>query len=230
MTRGALSLVVLAVFSFAADARAQSDSESAREAFAEGIEAAADAQWERARERFAASYELEPKVAALYNLATALRALGRHREARDALDGVLSDPDAREDVRDAARSMRVEEQAQLARLVLSLEPPMVRLRIDGHPRPDRGERPLVLEVDPGSRALDVERDGARPYRWSGRLSPGEERRLDVALQAEVSERRVVKSPWLWVGVGAVLVAVVTVIVVARANRDLTPQSPEVLRP
>lgn len=224
------SILVLALLALAGSAHAQTDPDGAREAFAEGIEAAADARWERARERFAASYALEPKVAALYNLATALRALGRHREARDALDRVLTDPDAREDVRDSARTMRAEEQARIARLVLALDPAAVRVRIDGRPRRDTGERPLGLEVDPGPRALDVEREGSRPYRWSGRLAPGEERRLEVALQDDAPVRRVVKSPWLWVGVGAVLVTVVTVVVVARAGRDLSPESPEVLRP
>src|SRR5688500_19004116 len=60
-----------------------------REHYVRGLEAARREAWSDAVVHFRLSYELSGTSASLYNLAVALRALGRHRDARDAFDRLL---------------------------------------------------------------------------------------------------------------------------------------------
>src|SRR5262245_24969378 len=65
----------------------------AREAYVTGVEAAKSERSFDAVEHFRHSYELSHTTAALYNLGVALRAPGRHREARDTFTILLKDGD-----------------------------------------------------------------------------------------------------------------------------------------
>lgn len=206
----------------ASEAPAQSAHEDeAREAFRRGSEAATEERWADSEREFRRAYELSGVTSALYNQAVALRALGRHVEARAAFDVLLQDPDALDPrVREEAERIRREAEARIATLVLAglgAEGAEVRIALDGEETRDDGSRPLELEVDPGHHALTVERPGFESFRWSGDLEPNAAETIEVSLVALpeltpeviVVERTtpgtsVVEEAWFWV-VLAVLV-------------------------
>lgn len=70
---------------------AATDTDRARALYLDGSTAAEEARWTDALRLFQESYDLSHNPAALFNVATTLRAVGRHRESRDALDRLLRD-------------------------------------------------------------------------------------------------------------------------------------------
>ncbi|MEM1414840.1 MAG: tetratricopeptide repeat protein [Myxococcota bacterium] len=192
----------------------------AREAYRLGTEAAAEERWADSERHFRTAYALSGVTPALFNQAVALRALGRHREARDAFGEVLRDEELTPALRSRAASLRAESARRVATLVLSgLTEAPHRVRLDGQTVEDTGARPLRLDADEGARTLTVEREGYLVFRWSGDLAPGETRPLTISLdpvpgpEVQVVEievpgeapRRVARSPWLWTIVGLVLI-------------------------
>ncbi len=183
MKSGAL-VVALGCLAVAAPAQARwerpaspsaADIEAARALYEEGLRSIDALRWDEALRAFEEAYARSGVGAALYNVAVALRALGRHVEARDAGEQLLRehvelDPQLREDVERLVR----EERARIAVLMLESLPrdPAPSVRLDGRLATDDGERPLRLDVDPGTHALFVAAPGMRPFEWQGSIEPG----------------------------------------------------------
>lgn len=228
-------LMTLVLLGGVAPARAQlpsppaSPSEAAvteaRRHFVEGITWAQRERWEAALESFRASYAESGSPVALFNLAGALRELGRPREAREAFDRLLADPSLDDGLRARAEPLRLEVAAQVARVrIVGVPAGEARLRADGIERDTSVERPLELELDPGRRALAVELL-ARRWDWAGTVEPGARLELSARFPDPPSE----SLPWVVVGVGvaAVLAAVVVGVVVDR-QAQLEPRTPWVI--
>jgi tetratricopeptide (TPR) repeat protein len=193
--------------------------EEARARFSTGNRAVEAGRWADALEEFERSYELSGVPAALFNVATTLRALGRHVEARDAFDQLLSSDTLDPEVRDKARALRGEEQTRIAKLELDGVPATgVAIALDGRRVTDDGARPLVLEVDAGHHTLRIERPKYRAFTWKGDIGDGAERAIPVELTLEPtnvaippvptqpkSSGGVLSSPIFWGVVGAVVV-------------------------
>ena len=78
-------------------------------------------------------------------------------------------------------------------------------------------------VDPGRHAVRVEAEGYAAWTWEGRLAPGGEAELEVAMETEGGP--IWESPWFWGGVGAlVVVATIITIVVLQSNAQLSPNT------
>lgn len=157
--------------------------EEARALFVAGSAAIENGRWSDAVSSFERAYAITHAPSALFNRAFSLRALGRHREARDDFSRLLTEHELEDSMRsDAERYLR-EERARVAVLELAglAEVPHA-LRLDGRDVADSGDRPLTLDVDAGEHAITAEREGYEPFRWEGTLSDGERRRLDVVLQ------------------------------------------------
>jgi hypothetical protein len=199
---------------------AQASIDEARARYSAGNRAVEAGRWADALGDFERSYALSGVSAALFNLATTLRALGRHVEARDAFDQLLSaHPDADPGQREKARALRDEEQGRIATLTLEDLPPKadVTVSIDGRKAADDGSRPLVVELDPTRHELRVERAKHKPMQWRGPFSDGEKRTLTVKLEPEPAAEApapapvpakgggVLRSPIFWTIVGAAVV-------------------------
>lgn len=65
---------------------------------------------------------------------------------------------------------------------------------------------------PGTHRLRVDLDGHRPWQQVVTLAPGQA--FETVVTLTPTSRPVVESPWLWVGVGAGVAAVVTAVLVA----------------
>lgn len=226
----------------AQDARDGDARDEAREAFQRGSEAAQEERWADSEREFRRAYELSGATSALFNRAVALRALGRHVEARDAFDVLLTDASALDPaVREQVETLRRESAARVARLVLGgLAPPgsAQRVLLDGDDAADEGARPLDLEVDEGHHTLSVEQAGFEPFRWSGDASAGRAVTIDVALIARpeaapsvvVVEPEpgvdVVEEPWFWIVIGVVVLGAAAGITTGlMLDAQLQPASP-----
>ncbi len=184
--------------------------QEARSLFLSGSAAVEAGRWADALQSFERSYELSGVSAALYNAATALRSLGRHRDARDAFVQLLSahsDLDA--NMRREAEARRTEEAARVAVLSLAGLPSDGRLQVqfDNAALTDTGERPLDIEADAGRHALRVEVPRYRPWQWEGRLTDGQYTTLNVHLElapVEVETESVFSSPVFWIITGVVV--------------------------
>ncbi len=184
----------------------------ARASFVQGQAAAAEGRWPAAAEAFQVAFELSGNAAALYNLGFALRALGRYRGARDAFRLLLDehqefDPALLEE----ARGFLEEAEGQLAVLsVEGLPDQDVELRFDGRFRPDDGERPIVIEADPGAHTLSVRAGSGVPFLWEGVLDAGEQRSVEVRLDVSDDdsdgddEPSIAESPWFWTAIVGVV--------------------------
>jgi tetratricopeptide (TPR) repeat protein len=243
----AASLLLLLLFALSpADALAQprpspDDLAEARALYQAGLEDVEQARWADALRSFERSYALAPVGATLFNLATSLRALGRHREARDAFDQLLAQHRAElpAELRSRAETMRRESAARVAVLALVDLPrdPRPEIRLDGGAHDDDGTRPLELETDSGDHALVVEAEGRRPFRWQGHLADGAREEIAVALVPLPDGGGTTTGGdggalplWLGIAGGVVLVAgVVLAIIVIGSSNDLEPNGDVVLR-
>lgn len=238
-------LAALVLGGMAVSVLAQSSPEEARvdarEAYRRGLEAAEDERWADSERWFGRAYALSDEPSALFNRAVALRALGRYVEARDAFEALLA-RELTEPVRARAHELLAQTRARIARLQLEGLPEATHtVELDGAPRPDSGERPVVLEVDEGEHALVVGREGFEPYRWRGRVAGEETETLHVVLTPREVEvvtvealprsepppprRSVLEAPWFWVLVGvAVLGGVAVGVGVGFSEAQVDPAS------
>lgn len=200
--------------------------------------AAADAgDFADALEDFVRAFELSGNPAALYNAARTLRSLGRHVDARDAFNQLLDDfPDVSAATRTEATALRDEEAARVASLRLLELPdpsPALVLRIDGTVRLDGGDRPFVLEVDPGRHGVVVTLEHFRPFAWEGEIMPGGAEALTVHLEPEPvtgGGTPIYEEPLLWIIVGAVVIAGAAIGgYFAWDSAQLRPESQDVIR-
>ncbi len=191
----ALIVVALAASSLPASAHAQgrdvddAERDEARALFVAGSAAVDGGRWADAVASFERAYALTDAPSALYNLAIALRALGRHREARDAFARLLERHTIDEDLRATATQMRHGEAARVAVLELvGLDedaPHAVRFDgrdVAGADEARRARRPIVIETDAGAHTLVAERDGFQPFVWEGTLDDGQRRSVRAVFQ------------------------------------------------
>jgi len=162
------------------------DIQEAQALFVAGGAAIEAGRWADAIDNFSRAYQLTCAPSALYNYGVALRALGRHREARDAFDRLLTDhPDLGGETRSNAETYLREESARVAVLELVGVAPDARpeLSLDGVGIADDGERPILLETDAGSHSLVARIPEHQPFVWEGRLEDGQRARIDVVFDA-----------------------------------------------
>ncbi len=180
----------------------------ARASFIAGSQAAEEGRWADSLSQFQEAYLLSGVPTALYNAAMALRALGRHREARDAFDQLVRNH-ADSPAAGPAQEKRDEEAARVAVLTLTgLDPEgEYELRLDGRRIEIEVAPEIDVEADPGPRALIAEREGYETWAWEGTLGDGETRRLEITMVEleDESGGGVLRSPIFWIVVGAVVV-------------------------
>lgn len=197
--------------------------QEAKALYIAGNRAVEQGRWSDALVDFEKSYALSGVPAALFNVATTLRALGRHVESRDAFAQLLEKHKGKldADVTKQAEQMYAEEKARVASLVVADLPGKkddLKISLDGKTQKDDGDRPLAFEVDPGKHAVRVEEDKSKPFTWEGSLGDGEKKQITVKLvpedkpvvapppkPEEPKSGSVWSSPWLWTAVGVVVV-------------------------
>jgi hypothetical protein len=185
--------------------------------------------------------------AALFNVATTLRALGRHVEARDAFAQLIDKhPKLDAEIRSQAEKMLAEEKARIAQLIVADLPAKkndLKVYVDGSETSDEGERPLAIEVDPGKHALRVEESKSKPFTWEGTFKDGDKKSVPVKLvPVDVAKPpppvqpppeksgSIFSSPWFWVATGVVVAGAATGAYFYDRSKQLDPGEGTVVRP
>lgn len=181
----------------------ESANKEAFEFYKKGVASAAESRWSDALASFEESYRKSGQWAPLYNVATTLRSLGRHREARDAFSQFLKmhEDDAPADQLEQAKRMKDEAALRVALLAIEDLPTSERmvLRMDGSKLSIGNDRPLLLETDPGRHVLRVELPKFEPFLWEGALGDGDRRTIRIQLtEKKEPSRSVAKSPLFWI--------------------------------
>ncbi len=146
---------------------AQDDRERAREAFAQGLEAADQEDWAAALPLFQEAYDLSQAVPILVNLGAAQQQTGRFVEARETFRLFLAENDnqaLRERVREELRE--VEASIASVRFALSPELPGAILRVDGEPQ----NVGASVDLNPGFHEIEVLRAGETIHTERTRIS------------------------------------------------------------
>lgn len=161
------------------------DIQEAQALFVAGGAAIEAGRWSDAIDNFSRAYALTCAPSALYNYAVALRALGRHREARDAFDRLLTDhPQVAGETRANAENYRREEAARVAVLELAGIDPDVEpeVSLDGRAVADVTARPITLETDAGDHSIVARIPEHQPFVWEGELTDGQRELVNVVFE------------------------------------------------
>ncbi|MEZ4339269.1 MAG: tetratricopeptide repeat protein [Sandaracinaceae bacterium] len=219
--RLAIASLALIVASLSASSRVEAQSRiacsrdpasetEARALFRAGVAATNQERWADAISSLRRAYELSCHAPALFNLGYSLRALGRHREARDVLTQLLSDhSDVPENIRQNAEQFLEQERGRVAVLELlevgqGIRPEIV---LDGRSITDDGGRPVRLETDAGTHALVLRLDDHQPFLWNGELADGQVEQVVVRF-TPIPTGGGDSFEWGWVVFGVVAAAVV----------------------
>lgn len=207
----------------------------ARALFQAGVAATNQERWADAISSLRRAYELSCHGPALFNLGYSLRALGRHREARDVLTQLLGDhADLPDNIRLNAQQFLDQERGRVAVLELleldaGTRPEIV---LDGRTVADPGTRPVRLETDAGTHALVLRIDAHQPFLWNGELADGQVERVVVEF-VPIPTGGGGGFEWGWVVFGVVAAAAVAGGIVAavllQEDAQLDPLSDRVIR-
>jgi hypothetical protein len=132
---------------------------AARAAFSAGVGAFEAGDFARARDAFARAYALSPHPAVQLNMAYCEERLGQLRAAREHYRAYLASGAASSEEQAEVEVALTRIGANLASLLVTLEPSSARLSVDGEPVAWSPGRPL--ELDPGAHVVRAElADGA----------------------------------------------------------------------
>lgn len=198
----ALFAIPLAIAATPCTGAAQDAAVRARTLFDEGVTLSDHGDFEGAVERFRLSLALVERPSTLFNLAVALRELGRVPEAIAALERFvdIADESIEASRRAQASTWLASLRARGGTLVLDYDPPHATVRIDDV---DIGQdSPLVADLAPGMHRVEVSAPGSASESFEVTISPGER----VARRVSLSRGPERDVGWAdvvgWVGIGA----------------------------
>jgi hypothetical protein len=221
----AFGAVVLFTPPAAAQDPSPSETAAARRLFHEGMRAARSENWEKARDAFERSYELVGRPRILANLATAQAQLGELVQAAESYRGFLRDTEdsGRRRARHRVKKELGKLEERIPEVTLQVQGLQSgdQLRLDG----DDLSRAVVgtpLPLNPGEHHLAILREGESVAQNRFALEEGQSRTIaleapravqrrashipvDGELEDDEGSSSAVRSPWLWSGVGAVVV-------------------------
>lgn len=224
------------------DAPSEADVARARDAFVRGMEHARAEAWDEATVEFLDSYRLSGSPVALLNAGTSLSALGRHRDATEALLRVLHEETFDERTRRGLERALRDSSRHVGILTLHGIPERgARWSVDGAPRGPVEVHPLTVVLDPGPHRVTVQAPDRAPWVWDGRLAPAERIERNVVLDEQLDGATDPDGSggaggggddvalWVVLGVGAgLLVAGVVSAFAIDAAVQLDPRSPFVV--
>jgi hypothetical protein len=221
---------------------------AARTLFQEGVELADASRWPEAADRFRQALTLRESPVIAYNLASALRQLGRLVEASSLLRGIADDAGADPALRASATTALADITPRIGRLTIEAEglEPGDHIAIDDQAVPG-AQLGVAISVDPGSHIVTARRGDRVLYREPLIVFEGTSRELTLQLARSPAPRDAAKSVasaerarsfggaldkpradrasssnvpwWLWAGAGALLVGAVAMAAVVASNGD-----------
>jgi hypothetical protein len=220
-----------------------------REQFRSGVAAMQAGRWEEARQAFSRAYELTPRPDILFNLAGAQVQTQHMLEGAESYRRCLRETADQADVpfRDAARQALSDLERRLPHVAIRAHNVLATdtVTVDGQSLPAT-VLDVAIPIDPGGHHVSVTRDGTEVAHVSfeARLDETRDVVVDAPATARVVETRppvFVRSqvahhasqhhdqptrpgisPWIWVGIGAAVLAVAATITVYEVAGGPTP--------
>lgn len=223
-------------------AAADANADEARHQFEIGVEALRDERYPDALTAFQASYRARRAASVALNLGVTLRALGRLVEARDYFQEFLRDASATQHAEHdpLVQNYLVDLNRRIGELTVQGElPDDAVISLDNHRAALSATS--TLAVDPGDHTLVVRARGFRPSRNEVHVAAGGRASVTVTLEPsgpsetttrvlgssappqqgtphrDVAAPPAYRNPWLWVGVGAIVAAVIIVPIAIAAS-------------
>jgi len=186
--------IIALVCLLAASALSAPGSETeARTLFERGKQAMSAGRFSEARDLFQRSLELVPKASAAFNLAVALRGMGRPKQSAELLTRLLDghygklSPDRRREVESLAR----ETEHDVSRLEISARgADRIDVRVDGRRVATLvSGRRVVIRVNPGERVVTLSAKQRDPFEQRVTLAPGKSAGISATLGLSRAARR-----------------------------------------
>lgn len=206
-----LALYLAVVPARGAEPNAQ-DRETARALFEQGKSEMSVGRFAEAREHLQKSLDLVARPSVAFNLAVALRGMGRPKESAQLLRRMLAgDFGALPSDRQAeVRQLEQEVRRDIARVVISASgAPRIDVRIDGVLVATlTSGHSSAIETNPGERVVTLSARHHDSIERTLVLAAGKSQSLNAKLVPSRSAQReqgsVLKSPWFWAGAGTVV--------------------------
>jgi hypothetical protein len=188
------------------------DRETARALFEQGKSEMSVGRFAEAREHLQKSLSLVARPSVAFNLAVALRGMGRPKESAQLLRRMLAGdfgvlpPDRRAEVVQLEQEVR----RDIARVVVSASgAPSIEVRIDGVLVTTlTSSHPSAIETNPGERVVTLSARHHDSIERTLVLVAGKSQTLTAKLAPSRTARQeqgsVFKSPWFWAGAGTVV--------------------------
>ena len=228
--------LLLGLLAIAPSVRAQSRQvsldASARAFFNQGVELADEGKTEEAADRFRRAMAIRYSPVIAFNLASMLESQGQLVEACELLYRVENDSDADQVLRASAQRMRGEIEPRIAHLTVTVDASVT----DGAVMLDDvklipAQLGAPIPIDPTSHQVQLLRSDAVVERHAFELAPAAEEFVHLGAPIVLTPQQVaaatqltpppvekdssretqgglLQSPWLWAGVGVVVVGVV----------------------
>jgi tetratricopeptide (TPR) repeat protein len=212
-------LSALLVVAVGGSARAEGgrDYERAIEA---AVAAYNDGDYAEAARQFQRAHELSPSARTLRGQGMSELELGHHERAAEALVGALASTVAplEGELRVDTERLLQQARARVGTLRLQVDPPTSELMLDGVHRQLDPERALFVAA--GSHLIELQAPGHEPARQPITAEAGRELAVKLALapsRPHEEQRAWAKSPWLWTGVGVLVIGAVVGGLVLRSH-------------
>lgn len=167
-------------------------------------------RWQQAADAFAAALELRAAPSIRYNLAAALVELGRHREAAEQLELVLSSGEAPTGVVELCHALarRIRTEAGRLRIELASDASSAEVMLDGEPVPPEWLA-REIPVAPGRHTIVATRGDSAVAEADVVVRAGDVARVRLAVttSAPLASTALHEDWRLWLGVGGGVVAV-----------------------
>jgi hypothetical protein len=221
---------------------------SARSLFSEGVELADQSRWAEAADRFRRALALRDSPVIAYNLASALKELGKLVEASEMLRRISSGQEVDAELRKSATSALAEVTPRIGRITVHAEGRQDGdlITIDDQALFD-AQLDVAVPIDPGAHLLVARRGQETLESRELMVNPGEPLELtlqlarapaphEVAVAAppaplpstateQPPKKPVTEQWWFWTGVGTAVVGVVVVAALVAAGGGSSKQTP-----
>ena len=205
------------------DATADRDEVRAEAQFREATIALEEGRFAEAVEGFSTSLDLFPQLSTAFNLAVALRGVGRTRAAVELFDELLGGRYGEFDDEwlAAAQRLRSEAAAEISQLRITIRgADSAELRINGVTagRLRLGE-PTLRQVDAGTHVLAGLAPGRTTQDIAVTVERGREERVELHFTEVEDEEEGSVVPWILIGAGIAAVAATIVVILVIGGQD-----------
>jgi len=231
-----LALGLVSGSAFGAGGKGSPEERQARALFDQGLALSDEGKWSEALEVFRKSDTLTASANVRYNIAAALRALGKYVEAKRTIDETIAAGDAKTltikpALKKELEKLRAEVAGKIVHIRFRKSPADADVEVDGSAVSEGADGRVGL--DPGKHVFVIRKQGYDPTTVNQTLSAGDTEVVLTAPKTKVVEvprnDPFYKKGWFWGTVGGVVAAgaaVTVIVVVTGADKNAGAAPPD----